>query len=150
MVKHCKNILWWQSYHGKDGWGSWEGIWVTGPCSEQLADLFFFPSSFYLSFSFRQISSSGWKKDGLLSRNTVFWVEWWGGWGWRGLEGEAATSLTGKPCSYIFNLCDTTWLMVFLDPLATHKPWTELVSNDKTSTKCTEIINVSCIMSWWS
>lgn len=44
------------------------------------------------------------------------------GWGWGG-------GLTGKLCLAIFNSWDSTWLMVFLDPLATRKPGAGLVSD---------------------
>lgn len=56
-------------------------------------------------------------------------------------------SLTGKLCLAIFNSWDTTWLMVFLDPLATRKPGAGLVSDHLNSAKCTEIIHATCIMS---
>lgn len=117
-------------------------------CVQITWQIFFLPP---LCLSFQQISSSGCKEASLLSWNTVRavycgWV--WGGCGW--VWGRQWSSLTGKPCSDIFNSWDTTWLMVFLDPPVPRKPRTELVSNNLVSTKCTEIIHAACIMSRWS
>lgn len=100
-----------------------------------------FTSDFaFLSFlplllsSSQRFFSSGWEDGGLLSRNTA---------GWRN---AGVGGLTGKLCLVIFNSWDVTFLMVFLDPLATRKPRAGLVSDHSTSTKCTEIIHASCIM----
>lgn len=94
---------------------------VTGYVGHVFTSGFSFPSSPF------PLPSSGWEEGGLLSRNTE---------GWRNDgAGPGGGNLTEKLCLVIFNSWDTTWLMVFLDALATFKPRTGLVSDHPNSTK---------------
>lgn len=147
MVKHCENILRWQSYHGR--WVGRERGYVghvsvsrsVGRFFSLYLPLFFIPADFFIRLEGRRPS---------VMKQCVCCVGWGSGEVVAGRFGGQRSSLTGKPCSAIFNSWDTTWLMVFLDLQASCKPRTELVSNNQASTKCAEIIHAACITSRWS